>query len=491
MVMAEAARISSDGLPALIIEDAPPKVKVPDLKVTRPEIYYGEVTHEPVFVHTGQAEFNYPSGSDNVHSQYEGKGGFPISSFPMRMAAAVSEGDWNILLTNLLSSESRMMIRRKVVDRAQALAHFLEWDTDPYLVLTKDGRLVWMLDAYTTSNVYPYGRSIGMQGLGRFNYIRNSVKATIDAYDGEVRLYVFDPQDPIIQAWTRIFPKLFLPLDAMPADLRQHARYPEPIFRAQAEVYRTYHMRDPEAFYNKEDLWDVARNVHGQEGKPESLAPTYVVASLPDSDAPEFLLLLPFTPRNKDNLIGLMAARCDGANLGELVFLQLSKQALIFGPMQIEARINQDQVISKDLTLWNQQGSQVVRGQMLVLPVGDTFLYVEPIYIQASQARMPQLKKVALAMGNKLIYTDTYEEGLAQLAGIRPTAAFGPTGPAAAPPAGAAPAAAAQPAASEDAAKRLDSIRNRFQRYRDLMAQGKWAEAGKELEGISAELGKR
>lgn len=481
IVMAEAARITANGLPSLLVQDAPPKATLPELEVKRPEIYYGEVVHEPVFVRTGQPEFNYPSGSDNVHSHYEGKGGFPVASFPMKLAAALREANWNILLTGLLTGESRMMIRRKVVDRAEALAGFLSWDNDPYLVLNKSGRLVWMLDGYTTTSAHPYSRGIQTQRLGRFNYIRNSVKATIDAYDGEVRLFIFEPEDPIIRAYARLFPGLFEPKENMPADLREHARYPEMIFRAQAEVYRTYHMTDPEAFYNKEDVWDIAKNVYGQGSKAELVSPTYVVATLPGENTPEFLLIIPFTPRNKDNLIGLMVARCDGEALGELVFLLLSKQALIFGPMQVEARINQDQIISKDLTLWNQQGSQVLRGHMLVLPVENTFLYVEPIYIQASEARMPQLRKVVLSMGNTLIYQDTYEEAVAELAGVKlaKAPAAQPGQPAAAPP------------QAPDAAQRLEALRSRFQRYRDLMAQGKWADAGKELEGIAAELSRR
>ncbi len=485
IVMAEASRITPDGLPSLLIKDAPAKVEVPGLQITRPELYYGEVNHEPIFVGTGQAEFNYPSGSENVHSKYDGQGGFPVASLPMRLAAAVAEGDWNILLTNLLSGDSRMMIRRKVVERVGALAGFITWDPDPYLVLTKEGRLVWMLDGYTTSTQHPYSRTIDLKGLGSFNYVRNSVKATIDAYDGKVNLYIFAPDDPIIRAYARLFPALLKPAEAMPADLREHARYPEVIFRAQAEIYRTFHMRDPEAFYNKEDLWDIAKNISGQAGKPEMLTPTYVVATLPDADKPEFLLMLPFTPRNKDNLIGMMVARCDGPNLGQIVFLQLSKQALIFGPMQIEARINQDQMISKDLSLWNQQGSQVLRGQMLVLPIENTILYVEPLYIQASEARMPQLKKVAIAMGNTLIYTDTYEEGIAQLGGMRQAT---PAVKTAAIP-GQPPAAA--PAPSAESEKRLEALRGRFQRYRDLMAQGKWAEAGRELEAIGSEINRK
>src|ERR1041384_6660462 len=276
----------------------------------------------------------------------------------------------------------------------------------------------WMVDGYTVSDSHPYSRNVNIQGLGSVNYIRNSVKATVDAYDGETKLYIFAPDDPIVLAYQRLFPALFHAASEMPPDLRAHARYPETLFRLQAEIYRTYHMLDPQAFYNKEDVWDLARYVSAQNSGPEAVSPTYVVASLPDQDKPEFLLLTPFTPRSKDNLIGLMLARCDGEHLGEIVVLELSKQELIFGPMQIAARINQDQTISKDLTLWNQQGSQVLRTQTLVLPVGDTFLYVDPIYIQATEARMPQLKKVVLAVGNTLIYRDTYEQGLAELSAL-------------------------------------------------------------------------
>ena len=490
LVLAEANRITADGLPLLFIQDAPPQVKTPSLKLTRPEIYYGEVVHEPVFVHTNQPEFNYPAGADNVHSKYEGKGGFPISSFWMRMAAAVSEGDWNILLTSNLTSESRMMIRRKVVNRLEALAGFLTWDSDPYLVLTNEGRLVWIVDGYTTSASHPYSRIVRTEQLGETNYLRNSVKATVDAYDGTVKLYLFDPADPIVQAYSRLFPELFTPASAMPAEIRAHARYPETLFRVQAEIYRTFHMRDPESFYNKEDLWDLARNVGGQSGEAQPLAPTYVVATLPGESKPEFLLIVPFTPRSKDNLIGLMVARCDGPNLGELVFLHLSKQALFFGPLQIEARINQDQNISKDLSLWNQQGSQVLRGQMLVLPIDNTFLYVEPIYIQASQARMPQLKKIAVALGNTLIYTDTWEQATAQLAGLKgeapPLAQPKPGAVAAEVPAGQ----QAVPPQGSDADRRLQSIRDHLKRYRELAAQGHWAEAGKELEAIEGQVSK-
>ena len=480
LVLADVSHIRPDGLPVFLIQNMPPEVTAPGLKLVRPEIYYGETVHEPIFMDTRQEEFNYPSGGDNVHSVYAGKGGFTIASFPMRLAAAIDQGDFNILLTGYFTDRSRMMIRRKVRERLEYLARFLDWDSDPYLVITEAGRLVWMVDGYTTSDAHPYSRSVEVPRIGTVNYMRNAVKATIDAYDGTTNLYIFAPADPIIQAYRNLFPSLFHPASEMPADLRAHARYPEMLFRTQAEIYRTYHMLDPQAFYNKEDVWDIASYSNGQSGQREPMSPTYVVASLPSQDRPEFMLILPFTPRTKDNLIGLMVGRCDGENLGELVVLQLSKQELIRGPMQIDATINQDQNISKDLTLWNQQGSQVLRGQTLVLPVNNTFLYVEPVYIQATQARMPQLKKVVLAVGDRLIYTDTYEEALAELGGgARPAIEAVQKTP---PP----PGAPAAPVSTGD--RRLESIRQHLQRYKELAGQGKWAEAGKELDAIEAEL---
>ncbi|MEP7365841.1 MAG: UPF0182 family protein, partial [Acidobacteriota bacterium] len=442
---------------------------------------------EPVFVHTGQKEFSYPSGNESVFTTYAGTGGIPMGSLTARMAAAVSTMDANILLTQLFTPESRMMIRRKVLDRLHEVAGFLEWETDPYLVLSDAGRLVWTVDAYTVSDAHPYAAYLRLGSGTRVNYMRNAVKATVDAYDGNVHLYVFDPEDPIVRAYRGLFPKLFEDASAMPADLRKHARYPETYFRVQAEIYRTFHMRDPQAFYNKEDLWDIARNIYGNEATPQPLAPTYVVATLPGETKAEFLLVLPFTPRNKDNMIGLMVARCDGDSLGEVRFLQLSKQALMFGPMQIEARINQDQNISKDLTLWNQQGSQVLRGQMLVLPVDDSFLYVKPIYIQASEARMPQLKKVVVAVGNDLIYRDTYEEAIAELTGRQP--AVSRAGGAAPAETKATSEAGSATGTAPDA--RLEEMRTRMQRYRELSSQGKWSEAGKELEALERLLQRR
>jgi uncharacterized protein len=418
VVMSEVNKITPDGLPVLLIENAPPEIKAPGFQVTRPEIYFGEKTQDPVFVHTAREEFDFPSGDQNKYSTYQGTGGFPVGSLLLKTAAAISEGEPNIVFTSYLKGESRMMIHRNVQERLQYLAGFLDWEHDPYLVITDDGRLVWMVDGYTTSQLHPYSATIPVPGLpDGVNYIRNSVKATVDAYNGKISLYVFDPTDPIIQSYEHLFPKLFLPASEMPADLRRHTRYPEAIFQAQAEAYRTFHMRDPQVFYNKEDIWDIAHNVAEQSNQAVNVQPTYVVATLPGEKSPEFLMILPFAPRGKDNLIGWMAARCDGDHLGNLIFYQLPKQQLIYGPMQIESRIDQDQNISKDLTLWNQQGSRVLRGNIISLPVTGGFLYVESIYIQANEARMPQLKKVVLAMGDRLIYRDTFEQALAELVG--------------------------------------------------------------------------
>ena len=352
------------------------------------------------------------------------------------------------------------MIYRNVQDRLQHLAGFLHWDPDPYLVITDDGRLVWMVDGYTTSLSHPYSATLPVAGLDEgANYIRNAVKATVDAYTGKDVACTYSIRAiPSFRLTSNLFPKLFQPASAMPADLRRHARYPEVLFRTQAEAYRIFHMRDPQVFYNKEDIWEIAHNLFGQSGQPEPMQPTYVVATLPGEKQPEFLLILPFTPRGKDNLIGWMAARCDGDHLGKLVFFQLSKQQLMYGPMQIESRIDQDQNISKDLTLWNQQGSHVLRGNIIALPVTGGFLYVESIYIQATEARMPQLKKVVLAMGDRLIYRDTFDEALADLTAT-------PVSPAAA------PAAAPTSAASQENAPSLAEQIRHLREQAEQLAQ--------------------
>ncbi len=479
LVLAEVSKITPDGQPVYLIEDMPPVVKTPSLKVERPELYYGELQHEPVFVDTAQQEFNYPQGSDNALTRYQGRGGFPISSLLMRAAAALHYGDSNIVLTGYLTDHSRMMIHRRVRERLQTLAPYLAWDDDPYLVITPAGRLVWMVDGYTTSASHPFARET--EAFGGINYIRNSVKATIDAYDGETHLYVFDPTDPIVNSYRTLFPSLFEDVSKMPEALRAHARFPEDLFRVQSELYLLYHMRNPQSFYNNEDVWELARYSSGQ-AEPVPVRPTYVFATLPGETKPEFLLMTTFTPLSKQNLIGVMLARCDGTKLGEIVVLLLSKQELILGPMQINARMNQDQNISKDLTLWNQQGSSVLQGQTLVLPVADNFLYVLPLYLQAVHASMPQLKKVVLALGNRLIYADSYQQALTMLGGAQPASGEAQSSPQ--------PQSPSPPPVQPSKDPRVESIRQHLQRYKDLASQGKWAEAGRELEAIQSEVNK-
>jgi uncharacterized membrane protein (UPF0182 family) len=480
LALAEASRITPTGLPELLIRNAPVEVSAPGLKLTRPEIYYGEESREPVFVRTTQPEFNYPSGSEEVHTRYEGQGGIPADSMGLRIASAWAFGDPNIVLSDAFTSESRMMIRRGIRERLTTLAPFITWDPDAYMVIGDDGRLAWIVDGYTTSEAHPYAQPIRVSGdNSEFNYIRNSVKATVDAYDGAVKLYRWDDQDPLILAYERLFPGLLTPAAEMPADIRRHTRSPELLFRVQAEIYRTYHMRVPESFYNRADLWDLGTFTNGQAGNPETVTPTYLIATLPGESKPEFLLATVFTPHNKQNLIGVMATRCDGEHLGEIVFLQLPKQEIIPGPLQIEALINQNPVISKDLSLWNQQGSQVLRGQIQVLPIDNTFLFVAPIYIQASQARMPQLEKVVLATGNELVYADTYQLALAQLEAEQ-------HGTSVAAPSNVSSAAPAPAPAAVGADTRIENIRSHLERYRSLSAQGKWADAGKELEAVES-----
>lgn len=481
IAMSPVAEVSSEGLPNLIERDLPPQGP---LKIDRPEIYYGMQTRNWVIVDTKQQEFDYPQGDQNVFATYQGKRGVALDSFLKRVAFAWRFGDLNILISNTLDQDSKILFTRQVQQRLREVAPFLSYDRDPYIVV-EGGRLFWLQDAYTTTDKYPYS-----QPIEGFNYIRNSVKIVVDAYDGTTTYYVADPSDPLIRTYERIFPGLFQPLDQMPADLRNHIRFPEDMFIAQMEMYRTYHMTDAQVFYNREDVWALPQERFAQGAaatqsagrSQQDIEPYYVLMRLPGESRDEFLLLLPFTPVGKPNMISWVVARSDGADYGKLLNYRLPKDKLIYGPLQIESRIDQDTAISSQLSLWNQQGSQVLRTQTLVLPVGDTFLYVDPIYIQATEARMPQLKKVVLAVGNRLVYADTYDQALAQLAGSAPA----PAEPAAQPAKPGQP--QMQPVPSGPGDRRIESIRNHLRRYRDLAAQGKWAEAGKELEAIDNEV---
>ncbi|MDE2237504.1 MAG: UPF0182 family protein, partial [Elusimicrobia bacterium] len=471
---------TNEGAPELVLQDAPPRSDVPAFQIKRPEIYFGLATAGSVFVDTDQQEFDYPKGDDNAYTSYHGRAGIDVGSPAMRLVTAVAQEDWNVLLTHYLTKDSRLLLHRQVQQRVQRLAPFLSLDPNAYLVIDDSGRLFWMLDAYTATDRHPYSQPLTLGGEP-VNYIRNSVKVTVDAYNGTVHFYVFDEKDPLLAAYRRLFPELFEPRSKMPADLLRHIRYPKLIFDAQAETYRTFHMRDPQVFYNKEDQWDVAKQIATQE-EIRYTRPYYAMLPLPGETKAEFALMLPFTSRNRDNLIAWIAARCDPEHYGQIIFYRLPKEQLIYGPLQVQSRVDQDRNISKDLSLWNQQGSRVVRGSTLVFPVAGTFLYVEPIYIQATQAKMPELKKLVLAIGNRLVYADDLEEAIAELAkapqeegGQQPGAAQE----------------TAMPAGGTLTRSRLRSLRAHLQRYRELTSQGKLSQAGRELEELERELESR
>ncbi|HEY7837564.1 MAG TPA: UPF0182 family protein [Terriglobales bacterium] len=477
-----------EGQPDLILKDAPPTGPLPDLQITRAGLYFGEDTARSVFVDTKQDEFDYPKGDDNSYTNYSGSAGIVLSHPALRVAAAIEQDDPNILLTHYFTPATRLLMHRQIMDRVETLAPFLSYDPDPYLVIDSHGHLFWMIDAYTTSDQHPYAEPVTIDGQ-EVNYIRNSVKVTIDAYNGAVHMYVFDPQDPILQAYRNVFPSLFLPRSAMPADLQAHIRYPQELFDAQAQTYRLYHMQDPQVFYNKEDQWDIARQVATQE-ESQPTKPYYLMLRLPGDTQAEFVLMVPFTSHSRDNLIAWVAARCDPDHYGQLIFYRLPKEQLVYGPLQIESRVDQDRDISKDLSLWNQQGSRVIRATTLVLPVDGTFLYVEPIYIQAPQAKLPELKKVVLAVGNRLVYADDLNSAMAELA-QPPGAAPGAT------PAGASAAASAGAAAGPAISTTLgagipravgESVQSHLNRYQQLTSQGQFAQAGAELESAKQQL---
>ncbi|HMQ54802.1 MAG TPA: UPF0182 family protein, partial [Anaerolineae bacterium] len=407
--------VTREGLPRLWIKDLPP-VSTVDLTVSRPEIYYGETNDDYVFVNTNEREFNYPSGDQNVFTNYEGRGGVVLDSSLKRLAFALRLSDANMLLSTEFTPDSRVMIYRNIQERTRRVAPFLLYDNDPYIVIGPEGHLYWIQDAYTTSNRFPYAQPITFQSgeaTHRINYIRNSVKIVIDAYDGSMTFYVVEPEDPLIRSYQTIFPKLFTPMSEMPAWVRDHMRYPEDIFRIQSTLYRTYHMRDVNVFYNKEDLWEIPEENFG--GTTQPVEPYYVTLKLPDTDGNEFVLIQPFTPNNRDNLIGWMAARSDGENYGELVTYRFPKQELIFGPLQIEARIDQDPEISAQITLWDQGGSEVIRGNLLVLPIENSLLYVEPLYLRAENGQIPELKRVILSTGDRIVMRETLSQALIAL----------------------------------------------------------------------------
>src|SRR5713101_4307936 len=478
-----------EGLPTLILSNMPIQSTVQSIVVKRPEIYFGELTNTDVYVKTRQQEFNYPQGQTNSLTSYEGNGGMLLGGFFRRLLIASDRGDLTKLpFSDDINQESRLLMRRNVRDRVAALAPFLTYDSDPYIVVGDDGRLSWIMDAFTTSDSYPYSRHYAL-GSSLTNYMRNSVKVVIDAYDGTTTFYVFDPQDPIIMAYRQIFPALFKDAAAMPPALRKHVRYPELLLKLQAAVYGLYHMTDPQVFYNREDLWTVASEVgmnESGEQKTQPMEPNFVLMKLPGETAVEFVEILPFTPANRNNLIGWIAGRSDGEKYGTSVVYDFPKTKLVDGPLQIEARIDQNAQLSGQLTLWNQQGSHVRRGTLLVIPCGRALLYAEPIYLQAERSPMPELRLVVLALQDRLAYGPTFESAMRALFGGEVSSLSGTTAPAEPERGAAAPAAVTKPGG--DVNTLIAGAAKDLADYQRLTAEGKLGEAGQKLEQLKRKL---
>ncbi len=458
--------VTEEGLPVLFVKNLPPASTV-SVAVRRPEIYFGELTDTWVFANTGQAEFDYPSGDENIFASYKGNGGVRVGGFLRRLVLSAYFRSLKVLLSSDITSQSRAMYIRNIRQRARTALPFLMFDADPYMVIDAGGRLRWILDGYTATTRYPYSEPL-QNGV---NYMRNSVKVVIDAYDGTVTAYLADPTDPLVRTFAKIFAGIFQPLDSMPADLRAHLRYPEDLFHVQSELYGAYHMAEPDVFYHREDQWQKPVLSMAPE-RPDPFL-RHMVMRLPEERQAEFILMVPFTPRGKDNLASWMVARNDGEHYGELVVYRFPKQSLVFGPTQIVNRINQDTEIARQVALWDQGGSQVIRGNLLVIPIEESLIYVMPLYLRAQGGRIPELKRVVVAYQNRVVMEETLDAGLAQLFGGGAEAAREPARVAATP--GAAPATNARAA---DLARRANES---YRRALEAQRAGDWARYGEEL----------
>ena len=476
-------QVTAEGLPVLFVKDLPPST-TGSLRVTRPQIYYGELTDQFVFVNTKQKEFDYPAGDQNIYRAYDGTGGVQVGNLVRRLILAAQFGSSKILLSGDITADSRVLYHRNIVDRAQKAFPFLRFDRDPYMVIAENGSLQWILDAYTISGRYPYA----FRATDGTTYIRNSVKIVIDAHDGTVTPYLSDPNDPLIKTWSKIFPGVFQPLEKMPTDLRAHLRYPDDLFRAQTARYVTYHLNTPATFYNREDEWQIPVVTRNDQAVPFM---RHIVMRLPDEKEAEFIYMAPFTPRGKDNLAAWMVARNDGAHYGKLRVYRFPRQSLVFGPRQIENRINQDTDISQQVSLWDQRGSQVIRGDLLVIPIDEALLYVQPMYLQAEGGQIPELKRVVVAYQNQVIMRETLDAALSAMFGGqvdsgRPTVVAGATADSAMIPR------VPAPAGNADAATRttIAEAQRRYQSAMDAQRQGDWARYGEEIRQLGALLAK-
>lgn len=486
VTMNTANGFTPEGLPRFLLSNMPVEATTSEIKVTRPEIYFGELTDRFVYVNTKQNEFDYPQGDANTYTTYQGTGGIRIGGTLRRSLIAWAVGDLSKLpFSDDVTSESRILINRRVSEIVNGIAPFLAYDRDAYIVVANDGRLYWIIDGFTRSSSFPYSTHHNFTGRN-VNYVRNSVKVVIDAYNGTARFFVFDKQDPLIAAYQQIFPALFEDASKMPNDLRAHVRYPETLVRIQAEVYGLYHTQNPRVFFQREDVWNVANQIRvGADGKKETapIDPYYVLMQLPGEEKKsEFVLIVPFTPSNRNNMIGWIAGRCDAENYGKLLAYNFPKSRLIDGPLQIEARIDQNAQLSGQFTLWNQQGSRVIRGHLLVIPIGRSLVYVEPIYLQAVTSPMPELRLVVLATQEKLAYGQNFAEAMNSLFGEAPTAPTEEKPKTEPTTESSQPKAVPSPATAQTLQQLVNRALQEFDDYQRLTAQGKLAEAGQKLE---------
>ena len=460
-------QVTPEGLPEFFIKDIPP-VSDGSLKVTRPEIYYGELANDYVFVKSGARELDYPAGDQNIYTQYSGSGGVSIGSLWRKLIFSAHFATLRIVLSADIVQESRILYQRQIQERVKKVLPFVTFDRDAYMVIAQGGRLFWMIDGYTTSDRFPYSAPIRRRGT---NYIRNSVKAVVDAYNGTVDFYMSDPEDPIVQSYQKIFPELFKPLEKMPEDLRAHIRYPEDLFTIQSQMYATYHMRDPQVFYNKEDLLSIPRQT--VSGTEREMAPYYTIMRLPGETKEEFVLLLPFTPNNRDNMRAWLAARSDPPHYGKLIALDFPKAKLVYGPKQIDARIEQDAFISQQLSLWGQRG-QVIRGSLLAIPIEKSLLYVQPLFLAAEKGSLPELKRVIVAFGNQIAMEETLDQSLQRVFGGKASAEPSPM-----------PASVKEALIESTLAQRA---LEHFSRSQEFLRQGNWAGYGEEQKRLEALL---
>jgi len=479
IVMSPVHTKNQEGLPILYIKNIPPQSDI-GINVTQPGIYFGEEPDVYAIVKALTPEFDYARGNDNVFDFYKGNGGVPVSGFWRRLLFTFYYHDINLLVTENIVAGSRILLRRNIKQRLATLAPFLNQDRDPYMVV-HDGGLYWIVDCYTVSDHYPYSQKNGDQ----INYIRNSVKVVIDAYTGETDFYVADPEDPVIRTWERVYPGMFKPLSEMPQELQAHIRYPEDFFLIQADIYRTYHMTDPAVFYNREDLWNFPRENYADE--TTQMQPYYVIMRLPGDTNAEYILMLPMVPQGRDNMISWLAARCDGADYGHLFEFAFSKDRLFYGPYQIQARINQNPDISRQLSLWNQLGSRVILGNLLVIPLEDSLLYVEPLYIRAQNGQLPELQRVLASYGDRTVMGDDLESTLAALfTGGKSGPPVVTTG---APPPAVEVAAVPVGAAPGNVTPDLQGAAAHYNRALQALRQGDWAQFGAEMQKLGQDLG--